>query len=110
VLIHSSPSSPLSFFLSATTYIFTAPTCTTTIITLEPCALSGEFQRFILRFNKFSLLSQIPPNEAIVGEREGDFIDNFNARICNYRVVSFEIHEVALGGLVGTMVKIPKFL
>jgi hypothetical protein len=109
----NSASSPLSFFLSAstvTTYIFTAPTCTTTIITLEPCALNAEFQHFILRFNKFSLLSQIPPNEAIVGEREGDFTDNFNARICNYRVVSFEIHEVAMGGLVGTMVKIPKFL
>jgi hypothetical protein len=31
----------VSFFLSActaATYIFTAPTCTTTIITLEPCA------------------------------------------------------------------------
>ncbi len=25
-------------------------------------------------------------------------------------VVSFEIHEVAMGGLVGTMVKIPKFI
>jgi hypothetical protein len=36
----------LSFFLStstAATYIFTAPTCTTTIITLEPCALNTEF-------------------------------------------------------------------
>jgi hypothetical protein len=27
--------------LSAATYIFTAPTCTTTIITLEPCALNA---------------------------------------------------------------------
>jgi hypothetical protein len=25
-------------------------------------------------------------------------------------VVYFQIHEVALGGLVGTMVKIPKFI
>jgi hypothetical protein len=33
-----------------------APTCTTTIITLEPCALNGEFQDFIPRFNK-TLLS-----------------------------------------------------
>jgi hypothetical protein len=35
-------SSCLSFFLTASTaatYIFTAPNCTTTIITLEPCAL-----------------------------------------------------------------------
>jgi hypothetical protein len=42
----------LSFILSflfperlntAATYIFTAPTCTTTIITLGPCALNAEF-------------------------------------------------------------------
>jgi hypothetical protein len=49
----------LSFFLSsftAATYIFTAPTCTATIILLEPCALNVEFQHFILRFNKISLL------------------------------------------------------
>jgi hypothetical protein len=41
----------LSFFLStssaATTYIFTAPTCTTIIIILEPCALNAKFQRLI---------------------------------------------------------------
>jgi hypothetical protein len=41
----------LSFFLliasTAATYIFTAPACTTTIITLEP---------FELSFNKISLL------------------------------------------------------
>jgi hypothetical protein len=36
-------------------YIY-ASTCTTTMITLEPCALDAEFQQFILRFNKFSLL------------------------------------------------------
>jgi hypothetical protein len=44
------------FFLSAstaTTYIFTGPTCTTDIITLEPCALNAEFQHFILRLIKF---------------------------------------------------------
>jgi len=42
-------SSCLSFFLSAftaATYIFTAPTCTTAIITLEPCALYAEFSAF----------------------------------------------------------------
>ncbi len=48
------------FFLSASTAAtnsFTAPTCTTTIITyLEPCALNAEFQHFIPRFNKISLL------------------------------------------------------
>ncbi len=47
----------LCFFLSASTaatQIFTAPTCTATIIPLEPCVLNGEiraqFQHFILRF------------------------------------------------------------
>jgi len=50
---------PLSFFLSASTaatYIFTAPSCTTIIITLEPCALNAEFQQFIPRFNEISLV------------------------------------------------------
>jgi len=49
----------LSFFLSASTAatkIFTAPTCTATIIPLELCALNAEIQHFILRFNKISLL------------------------------------------------------
>ncbi len=49
----------LSFFLSASTaatYIFTAPTSTGTIVTLEPGALNAEFQHFIPRFNKISLL------------------------------------------------------
>jgi hypothetical protein len=52
-------SSCLSFFLSASTafiYIFIVPTYTTTIITLKPCALNVEFQHFILKFNKISLL------------------------------------------------------
>jgi hypothetical protein len=43
----------LSLFLSASTdatYIFTAPTCTSTIITLETCASTAELQRFIPRF------------------------------------------------------------
>jgi hypothetical protein len=42
--------------LTIATYIFTAPTCTTTIITLKPCALNAEFKHFILKFNKISLL------------------------------------------------------
>jgi hypothetical protein len=53
-------SSSLSFFLSASTpatYLFTAaPNCTTTIISLEPCALNAEYQHSILRFIKMSLL------------------------------------------------------
>ncbi len=51
---------PLSFFLSsstvAATYIFTPPTCTTSIITLPTLSLNAEFQYFIQRFNKISLL------------------------------------------------------
>ncbi len=81
-------SSPLSFSLSAFTaftYIFTAPTCTTTIISLKPCALNADFQHFILRFNKISLLCGYhskrgqggESRERIGGEREGDFTDNF---------------------------------
>jgi hypothetical protein len=38
------------------TYIFSIPTCTTTIITLEPCTLNAEFQHFILNFNKVFLI------------------------------------------------------
>jgi hypothetical protein len=37
-------------------YICTAPTCTISIITLKPCALNAEFQHFIPRFNKISIL------------------------------------------------------
>jgi hypothetical protein len=32
-------------------YFSTAPTCTTTISTLEPCALNAEFQHFVLSCN-----------------------------------------------------------
>jgi hypothetical protein len=49
----------LSFFFSASTvaaYIFTAPTCKVTIISLEPCALNAYFQHFIPRFNKIPTL------------------------------------------------------
>jgi hypothetical protein len=67
ILVINWVSSCLSFFLSAftaATYIFTAPNCTTTIISLELCALNGEYQHFILscsipsilRFIKMSLL------------------------------------------------------
>jgi hypothetical protein len=34
-----------------------APACTTTLITLEPCALNAEFRHFVLRFNKFHYFS-----------------------------------------------------
>jgi hypothetical protein len=75
-------SSCISLFLSvytAVTYIFTTPTCTTTVITLEPCALNAEFQHFILKFNNFITL-QIPLREGDRGwkqaQRQGDFTDN----------------------------------
>ncbi len=54
----------LSSFFSASTvaaYIFPAPTCKGTIISLENCELNGEFQHFIPRFNKISLLYGYPP-------------------------------------------------
>ncbi len=50
---------PSFLFLNASTPatdIFTAPTCTTTIITLQPCALNAEFQHVISRFDQVSLL------------------------------------------------------
>jgi hypothetical protein len=43
--------------------------CTTTIISLEPCALSAEYQHFILRFIKMSFTLWIPLKEGIGGER-----------------------------------------
>ncbi len=65
---------------TAATYIFTAPTCTTTIITLKPCSLNAEFQYFIARFNKNFLTLQIPLKEGLEGETEHDFTDNSNIR------------------------------
>jgi len=60
-------SSPLlSVFLSASTdgtYKFTTPTCTATIITLEPGALNVSTFHTIPRFNKFSLLYVLPGNK-----------------------------------------------
>ncbi len=51
-------------------FSLTAPTCTTTIITLEPCgALNAEFQHFILRFNKTSLLCRYHSKRGIGGEK-----------------------------------------
>jgi len=60
---------PLSFFLSTSTYIFTAPTCTTTIIRLQPWKLNAEFQHFIPRFNKISLQWGPHSKERMGGER-----------------------------------------
>jgi hypothetical protein len=69
--------SPLSFFLresTHTTYIFTAPTSTTTIITLEPCALNAEFQNEnLIKFPYFVDTTERGDS----GEREGDIKDNF---------------------------------
>jgi len=57
-------SSCVSFFRSAciaATYIFTAPTCTTTIIILESRAIIAEFQHFIPRFNTLELANVCVP-------------------------------------------------
>jgi hypothetical protein len=70
---------------SATTYIFIAPTCTTTIITLEPYALNVEFQHSIHRFtNFFSLYGYTERGfwKWKEAQRQGDFIINLN--ICTY--------------------------
>jgi hypothetical protein len=42
-----------------------APTCTTTITTLEPCALNAEFHDFIPKFNKNFLTLRIPLKEGL---------------------------------------------
>ncbi len=69
--------SPLSFFLresTDTTYIFTAPTSTTTIITLKPSALNAEFQyENLIKFPYFVDTTERGDS----GEREGDIKDNF---------------------------------
>jgi hypothetical protein len=89
-------SSPLSFLWStstAATYIFTAPTCRTTIITLERCALNDEFQHFMLRCNKISLLCRYLWKRD-GGEREGDFLDNFS--VCRIPCDTAYFLELAL--------------
>ncbi len=57
-------------------YFHYAPTYTTTIITLEPCALNAEFQHFILKI--FHYFADITEREALGGERESDFRDKVN--------------------------------
>ncbi len=101
ILVVNWVSSDLSFFLSsstAATYIFTAPTCTITIITLEPCALNAEFQNFIPRFNKNSLLSRYHWKRGFwVGggkqaQKQGDFKDNFTMYEKNWNLKFFHWH------------------
>ncbi len=73
ILVVNCVSSCLTFFLSTSTsatYIFTAPNCTTTIIILEPCALNAEYEHFILRFIKMSLLCRYFVKEGIGGWKE----------------------------------------
>jgi hypothetical protein len=74
----------LSFFCSASTvaaYIFIAPTCKATIISLEPCALNADFQYFIPRFNKIFLLYGYPWKKGLgwkEAQRQGDFTSTFS--------------------------------
>jgi hypothetical protein len=49
------------------TYILSAHTSTTIIITLEPCALNAEFQHFILRFNKNFVILRVSLKEEEIG-------------------------------------------
>jgi len=51
--------------------IFAASTCKATIINLEPCALNADFQHFIPRFNKNSLLYGYPCKQAGFGVKGG---------------------------------------
>jgi hypothetical protein len=53
-------------------YIFTAPTCKATIISLEPCALNADFQHFIPGFNKVSLLYGYPWKKGLSESRLKD--------------------------------------
>ncbi len=64
----------LSSFFSASTvcyiYIFTTPpTYKAIIVSLQPCALNADFQDFIPRFNKISLLLWVPLRKGFGGER-----------------------------------------
>ncbi len=76
----------LSFlFCSASTvaaYIFTALTCKATIVSLQPCALNADFQHFILRFNKISLLYGYLWKKGLgwwnESQRQDDFTNNFS--------------------------------
>jgi hypothetical protein len=62
---------------NAATYILIAPTRTSTIITLEPCALKCWVWAF---HTEISYFADVPLREGIGGEREGkdkgDFSDN----------------------------------
>ncbi len=51
--------------LSVAAHIFNPPTCKGTIISLEPCALNADFQHFIPRFNKISLLCGYPRKKGL---------------------------------------------
>jgi hypothetical protein len=74
----------LSFLFSASTgaaYIFSAPPCKAIIISLEPCALNADFQHFIPRFNKISLLYGYAWKKGLgwkEAQRQGDFTNNFS--------------------------------
>jgi hypothetical protein len=63
---------------------FPCSTCTTPIITLEPCTLNAEFQNFILGFNKlpfFADTTERRDRRRKEAQRQGDFTDNSNNHI-----------------------------
>jgi hypothetical protein len=94
-------SSCASFFLGACTaanYIFTAPTYTTTIVTLEPCALNAQFQHLLPRFNQISLLCKYHWKTGIGGESRGDRGWNRGWLMDNSIVLSISFGQIrALG-------------
>jgi hypothetical protein len=70
-------------------YIFTAPTCTTTIITFKPCALNAEIQHFILRFNKISVFGRYHWKRGIGGWKRGWRQGDFRGDMWYFVVVSW---------------------
>ncbi len=60
-------------------------TCKATIISLEPCALNADFQRFIPSFSKISLLYGYPWKKGLgwkESQRQGDITNNFSIYTC----------------------------
>ncbi len=77
-------------------YIFTAPTCKATIISLESCALNADFQSISFPdLIKFPYFMDTPWKKSLgwkEAQREGDFTNNFNIYTLFKNFNSFTIH------------------
>ncbi len=74
--------------------IFIAPTCKTTIISVELCALNADFQHFIPKFNKILLFYGYLWKKGLgwkEAQRQGDFKNNFS--IYTYIYTLQNIHK-----------------